>query len=87
MMGSASTLKEDKNMDYELEKNDKHYAAACEIVKTGGRASVSRIQRELRIGYNHAARLIEAMESDGIVSSMNESGMREVLTPNAKVRG
>jgi len=69
-------------MDYELEKNDKHYAAACYIVKNGGRASVSRIQRELRIGYNHAARLLEAMESDGIVSTMNENGMREVLMPN-----
>ena len=74
-------------MNYELEKNDKHYAPACEIVKNSGTASISRVQRELRIGYNHAARLMEAMESDGIVSTMNANGIREVLTPNVKLTG
>ena len=87
MMGLASILKEENIMDYELEKNDEHYAKACELVKSSGRASISMVQRELRIGYNRAARLIEAMESDGIVGPLNGSYIREVLTPNAELRG
>ena len=67
-----------------LKKNDKNYLSACEIVKKSGRASISRVQRELQIGYNDAARLIEAMEADGIVSTMDKYGLRKVLTPNVK---
>jgi S-DNA-T family DNA segregation ATPase FtsK/SpoIIIE len=46
------------------------------------RASISSVQRQLRIGYNRAARLIEEMERAGLVSSMQSNGNREVLAPN-----
>jgi S-DNA-T family DNA segregation ATPase FtsK/SpoIIIE len=45
------------------------------------RPSISLVQRHLRIGYNRAARLIEAMERSGLVSAMNAAGNREVLVP------
>jgi S-DNA-T family DNA segregation ATPase FtsK/SpoIIIE len=45
------------------------------------RASISLVQRHLRIGYNRAARLIEQMERSGLVSSMATNGNREVLAP------
>ena len=46
------------------------------------RASISSVQRQLRIGYNRAARLIEEMERAGLVSSMQSNGNREILAPN-----
>lgn len=45
------------------------------------RASISAVQRHLRIGYNRAARLIEAMERAGLVSAMQPNGNREVIAP------
>jgi S-DNA-T family DNA segregation ATPase FtsK/SpoIIIE len=45
------------------------------------RASISLVQRHLRIGYNRAARLLEQMENSGLVSSMSSNGNREILTP------
>ena len=53
-----------------------------EIVLRTRRASISLVQRHLRIGYNRAARLIEQMEQAGMVSSMQSNGNREVLVPN-----
>ncbi len=55
------------------------YEEAVNVVMSSGKASISRIQRELRIGYNRAARLIEEMEAKGIVSKMNKNGLREIL--------
>ena len=55
------------------------YQEAVAFVQDSGRASISAVQRKLRIGYNRAARLIEQMEEAGVVSAMNSNGTREVL--------
>ena len=60
---------------------DPLYDQACEIVLKTRRASISLVQRHLRIGYNRAARLIEQMERAGMVSPMQSNGNREVLAP------
>jgi S-DNA-T family DNA segregation ATPase FtsK/SpoIIIE len=60
---------------------DPLYDQAVEIVLRTRRASISLVQRHLRIGYNRAARLIEQMEQAGLVSSMQSNGNREVLVP------
>ena len=59
--------------------DDELYQEAVEFVVESRRASISSIQRKFRIGYNRAARLIETMEDNGIVSTMNSNGSREVL--------
>lgn len=59
--------------------HDPLYADAVKMVATTGRASISAVQRELMIGYNRAARLIEQMEKDGYVSAMESNGARNVL--------
>ncbi len=60
---------------------DPLYDEAVAIVVKTRRASISLVQRNLRIGYNRAARLIEEMERAGLVSSMQSNGNREVLAP------
>ena len=60
---------------------DPLYDQAVQIVLQSRRASISLVQRHLRIGYNRAARLIEQMERSGLVSSMATNGNREVLAP------
>jgi len=60
---------------------DPLYDQAVEIVVKSRRASISLVQRHLRIGYNRAARLIEQMEAAGIVSAMQGNGNREVIAP------
>ena len=60
---------------------DELYDEAVAFVTQSRRASISAVQRRLRIGYNRAARLIETMESAGIVSPMAANGNREVLAP------
>ena len=60
---------------------DPMYDQAVEVVLKTRRPSISLVQRNLRIGYNRAARLIEAMERAGLVSPMNAAGGREVLVP------
>lgn len=57
------------------------YDKAVAIVTQTRRASISGVQRHLRIGYNRAARLIEQMEADGVVSAPQHNGSREVLAP------
>ncbi|MGK0441454.1 MAG: S-DNA-T family DNA segregation ATPase FtsK/SpoIIIE [Pseudohongiellaceae bacterium] len=58
------------------------YDEALHFVTSSRRASISAVQRKLRIGYNRAARLIETMESAGVVSEMGHNGAREVLAPS-----
>ena len=60
---------------------DPLFDEAVQIVTSTRRASISSLQRRMRIGYNRAARIIEDMESSGIVSSMNSAGSRDVLAP------
>jgi len=60
-------------------EKDPLYDEAVSIVLKSRRASISSVQRQLRIGYNRAARLIEDMERAGLVSAMQSNGNREVL--------
>jgi S-DNA-T family DNA segregation ATPase FtsK/SpoIIIE len=62
-------------------EQDPLYDQAVEIVLKSRRASISLVQRHLRIGYNRAARIVEQMEIAGLVSAMSSSGGREVLVP------
>ena len=62
-------------------ENDPLYDEALKIVTETRRASISGVQRRLRIGYNRAARLIEEMEKSGVVGPMQSNGNREVLAP------
>ncbi|HSI43466.1 MAG TPA: DNA translocase FtsK 4TM domain-containing protein [Methylotenera sp.] len=62
--------------------SDPLYDEAVAIVLKTRRASISAVQRQLRIGYNRAARLIEEMERAGLVSAMQSNGNREVLAPH-----
>ena len=66
------------------EQDDPLYDEAVQFVIESRRPSISSVQRKLRIGYNRAARLIEAMEEAGVVSSMNSNGSREVLVPDRR---
>ena len=58
------------------------YAQAVEVVLKNRMASISLLQRHLKIGYNRAARLVEDMEKAGLVSSMSTNGQRDILVPN-----
>lgn len=62
-------------------ESDPLYDQAVEFVTETRKASISSVQRKLRIGYNRAARLIEQMEASGVVSDMGTNGNREVLAP------
>ena len=62
-----------------LGDKDELYQQAIDIIKTEGKASTSFLQRKLQIGYNRAARIIDMMEADGIVSKANHVGKRDVL--------
>ena len=62
-------------------EKDALYDQAVEVVLKNRKASISLVQRHLKIGYNRAARLVEDMEKAGLVSSMSGSGQREILVP------
>jgi S-DNA-T family DNA segregation ATPase FtsK/SpoIIIE len=62
-------------------ESDPLYDEAVRFVTESRRASISAVQRKLKIGYNRAARMIEAMEMAGVVTSMNTNGSREVIAP------
>ena len=66
--------------DDDAEK-DELYDEAVAFVAQSRRASISAVQRKLRIGYNRAARMIETMEETGVLSPMASNGNREVLIP------
>ncbi len=63
---------------------DPMYDQAVSIVLQHRRASISLVQRHLRIGYNRAARLLEQMEQSGVVSSMGHTGNRDILVPKSE---
>jgi len=63
------------------ETGDELYDKAVYIVTKSRRASISSVQRQLRIGYNRAARIVEEMEAQGIVTPPEHNGTREVLAP------
>ena len=62
-------------------EKDPLYDQAVEIVLKNRKASISLVQRHLKIGYNRAARLVEDMEKAGLVSTMGTNGQREILVP------
>ena len=62
-----------------LGDKDELYQTALDIIRSEGKASTSFLQRKLQIGYNRAARIIDMMEADGIVSKANHVGKRDVL--------
>jgi S-DNA-T family DNA segregation ATPase FtsK/SpoIIIE len=62
---------------------DALYDQAVQVVLKNRRASISLVQRHLRIGYNRAARLLEQMENSGVVSAMQSNGNRDILVPAA----
>ncbi|MNZ56328.1 DNA translocase FtsK [compost metagenome] len=62
-------------------EDDPLYDEAVRFVTESRRASISAVQRKLKIGYNRAARMIEAMEMAGVVTAMNTNGSREVIAP------
>lgn len=80
---SAATvvLPGEKPVSASGEAVDEYYDQAVAIVTETRKASISYVQRRLKIGYNRAARLIEEMENDGIVGQLQNNGAREVLAP------
>jgi S-DNA-T family DNA segregation ATPase FtsK/SpoIIIE len=62
-------------------EKDPMYDQAVEVVLKNRKASISLVQRHLKIGYNRAARLVEDMEKAGLVSSMSTNGQRDILVP------
>jgi S-DNA-T family DNA segregation ATPase FtsK/SpoIIIE len=63
------------------EEIDELYDQAVAIVTETRRASVSGVQRRLKIGYNRAARMVEEMERSGVVGELQSNGTRDVLAP------
>ena len=71
--------KETQQNSSDTNDKDDLYQSALDIIKSEGKASTSFLQRKLQIGYNRAARIIDMMEEEGIVSKANHVGKREVL--------
>ena len=64
---------------YRINDKDELYQSALDIIKSERKASTSLLQRKLQIGYNRAARIIDMMEIEGVVSKANHVGKRDVL--------
>jgi S-DNA-T family DNA segregation ATPase FtsK/SpoIIIE len=71
----------DKPGDYEDSEQDALYDQAVQVVLETRKASISGVQRRLKIGYNRAARMVEAMEAAGMVGPLQSNGSREILVP------
>ena len=70
----------DENLESdELNDKDSLYQSAIKLVRNEGKASTSFLQRKLQIGYNRAARIIDMMEENGVVSKANHVGKRDIL--------
>ncbi|HBP14659.1 MAG TPA: cell division protein FtsK, partial [Gammaproteobacteria bacterium] len=82
LAASTGSVAGEISLTGETETDEPLYDEAVAFVLESRRASISSVQRKLRIGYNRAARLIEAMEDAGVVSAMNSNGSREVLVPD-----
>ena len=74
----SEVAEDDENRDDDIELDEK-YDKAVDLVIQTGQASISMIQRRLRVGYNRAARMIEAMETHGIVGPSDGVRPREVF--------
>ena len=72
---------DDKTSENGDTETDPLFDEAVKLVTESGNASISSVQRKLRIGYNRAARIVEKMEEIGIVSELESNGKREVLAP------
>jgi DNA segregation ATPase FtsK/SpoIIIE, S-DNA-T family len=73
----------DKRGEYEDSEQDALYDQAVQVVLETRKASISGVQRRLKIGYNRAARMVEAMEAAGMVGPLQSNGSREILVPTA----
>ena len=71
----------DKPGEYEDSEQDALYDQAVQVVLDTRKASISGVQRRLKIGYNRAARMVEAMEAAGMVGPLQSNGSREILVP------
>ena len=80
-ISEITLIKDDETINSEIIDNEKDelYFKALEIIKLEKKASTSFLQRKLQIGYNRAARIMEMMEKEGIVSQANHVGKREIL--------
>ena len=76
---SISNLKNDLGFDLQSKNTDELYSKAVSIVVNQQKVSTSFIQRYLQIGYNRAARIVEQMEEEGIISEASHAGKRSVL--------
>ena len=81
----AVTEEEESGIDAFLggDAADELYDKAVALVFQHRKASTSFVQRHLQIGYNRAARIVERMETEGVISSANHVGKREVLVPGS----
>ena len=70
-------------VDFNDGEQDSLYDLAVSIVAESRKASISHLQRRLKIGYNRAARIVETMEAQGILSAVQSNGSREVLIPES----
>jgi S-DNA-T family DNA segregation ATPase FtsK/SpoIIIE len=77
---SAEDAGETTPVDADAEADPLYDEAVAFVIRTR-KASISSVQRQLRVGYNRAARLVEQMEMAGILSSMSSNGSRDVLAP------